>query len=97
VKNALTTVVKYRVILYGYIVKQRRSEMKNKDKFATAEEAYSAWKAFCDAQPICIECKYTKNLGEESKLPCNFRWFYDEAPSTPQWQTNILNKFTSKE
>ena len=71
--------------------------MKNKDKYATAEEAYRAWYAFCKAQPSCSDCKY-------EHCDCFSNWIYDEAEEDnneakepPQWQNNLMEKFTSKE
>lgn len=72
--------------------------MKNLEKYKTAEEAYHAFRSYCDTQEKCRKCKYT-NLGRRIKVACDFKWLYDddEKNSTPQWQKNILNKFTSKE
>ena len=50
--------------------------MKNKDKFATVEEAFLAWKKFCSAQPKCRECKYEHH-------ECILHWLYDEADDEP--------------
>ena len=71
--------------------------MKNKDKYKTYEDAYKAWGAFCMTQNKCMTCPYRQYS------QCSLKWLYDEAKDddekkpTPQWQKNILNKFTSKE
>ena len=72
--------------------------MKNYEKYKTAEEAFNARRRFCKAQESCINCRYS-NSSRKIKAPCDYRWFYDEAESDekPQWQKNIMNKFTSKE
>lgn len=68
--------------------------MQNKDKFATAKEAWEAFVNYCDDHN-CKRCPQRK-----SKWSCGFAWLYAEEQTekpTPQWQENVMDKFTNKE
>lgn len=72
--------------------------MLNKDKYKTAQEARKVFYHYC-INMSCRECPYyCENSSENS---CSFLWLYAEAEAdknpTPQWQKNLMEKFTSKE
>lgn len=70
--------------------------MTNFEKYKTPREAFEAFTECChNVKSGCEECPYNG-----CDVSCYFMWLYtdlkDKKP-TPQWQSNILNKFTTKE
>lgn len=77
--------------------------MKNNNKFITTEERHKAFRAFCESHISCSVCILQRDVSGKY-LPCNLRWLdleegtdEDDDDETPQWEQNILNKFTKGE
>lgn len=69
--------------------------MKNKEKFDNYDDALMAFYTEC-SKHVCSSCPYAYN---GKPLRCDIRWLYTETEPkpTPQWQENIMGKFSSKE
>lgn len=69
--------------------------MKNFEKYKTPEKAADAFYSYCNNKR-CEYCFFYKNF---AVLPCNIQWLYydDEKNPTPQWEDNLMNKFTRKD
>lgn len=71
--------------------------MKNFEKYKTPKEAYEAYNKECLNHRSCKACPYSDN-GKPDR--CEFRWLYKDIPepkTTPQWQNNLMDKFTRKD
>lgn len=66
--------------------------MKHKDKFATAGEAYNAWRSHCKTKKTCSECKYVRRGRRKTPEGCYWRWLFDEADEEPVKELDKLDK-----
>lgn len=69
--------------------------MQNFEKYKTAKERTNAFKNFCDLYKECQGCPLAEKAIRENTY-CSYLWL-DLDKETPQWQENIVNKFTRKD
>ena len=73
--------------------------MRNDNKFVTAKERHEAFFAFCRSHKSCTYCPLQSEGLKSLHVSCEYKWLDleegDEEP--PQWQKNIMNKFTDRE
>ena len=68
--------------------------MLNKDKYATAKEAMQAFYKYCKPTK-CHNCPLF-----DLKTSCYLLWMYadeNDFKPAPQWQNDLMEKFTNKE
>ena len=72
--------------------------MKNYEKYETAKERERAFVDYCQKHKDedCASCLVDKRCREQGAIMCTFAWLeLDDEP--PKCQSNLMDKFSSKE